>query len=87
MAMASVSEDMPPRGGRDSETLRAQLQAANLSLENLREEMQELQADNKRLGGQVRTAKAEAKKASEGKRGSNSVEMVRTIQLGFLLRC
>jgi multidrug resistance efflux pump len=56
--------------------LKAQLHAANASLENLREEMEELQADNKRLGGQVRNAKAEVKKVAEGRRSGDNMQMV-----------
>lgn len=79
---ASASEDDPsPRG---SEMLKAQLQAANASLENLREEMEELQADNKRLGGQVRNAKAEVKKVAEGRRSSDNIQMVSFMRFLYL---
>ncbi|KAH6915818.1 hypothetical protein BKA70DRAFT_1093050 [Coprinopsis sp. MPI-PUGE-AT-0042] len=70
----SVSEEDPSPRGRGSE-LKAQLHAANASLENLRQEMEELQADNKRLGGQVRNAKAEVKKVAEGRGSSDNMQM------------
>ncbi|KAG2011915.1 hypothetical protein CC2G_011982 [Coprinopsis cinerea AmutBmut pab1-1] len=69
----TIATEPPTPPTRTTEALREQLYAANASLEHLREEMEELQADNKRLGGQIRNAKAEIKRANESKRVGDSV--------------
>ncbi|TFK29615.1 hypothetical protein FA15DRAFT_581743 [Coprinopsis marcescibilis] len=67
----SMMSEPPTPPTRTTEALKAQLQAANASLEHLREEMEELQADNKRLGGQIRNAKAEVRKVADGRKAGD----------------
>ncbi|KAF6761741.1 hypothetical protein DFP72DRAFT_629781 [Ephemerocybe angulata] len=61
---------------RTTEVLRGQLQTANASLEKLRREMEDLQANNKRLNVKIKETKEESKKAMESNRTKSNVETV-----------
>lgn len=71
-----LGAEPPTPPSKTTEVLKAQLQAANASLEKLRGDMEDLQASNKRLNSKIRETKEESKKAMESNRAKSNVQSV-----------
>lgn len=72
----SLPSEPPTPTTKSSEALKAQLQVANAGLERLMREMEDLQANNKRLNVKIKETREESRKVSAGERTKSNIQAV-----------